>query len=49
MTCPYCHGRGWIRHRGEAMAADPCGYCEEFTDDDMDDVEDENEDEETEE
>jgi DnaJ-class molecular chaperone len=27
-SCPFCGGKGYIPHRGEPMAADPCGHCD---------------------
>jgi hypothetical protein len=27
-TCRFCGGKGYIPHRGEHMAADPCGHCD---------------------
>ncbi|SDQ98691.1 hypothetical protein SAMN05519103_00315 [Rhizobiales bacterium GAS113] len=32
--CRYCHGRGFISHRGEPYAADPCGYCDSADEED---------------
>jgi hypothetical protein len=37
-VCRRCKGLGYIPHRGEPMAADPCG-CGEEVEDDLDEEE----------
>lgn len=41
--CRHCKGLGYIPVRGEAMAADPCGWCEEAEAEDERDPDEERE------